>query len=73
MKDTLKSQLDTYKFDNAKHSKEAMIDSLNSLKGATIGDKALRSVETAREALKSTTANKSEIVDSVENVINNLN
>lgn len=73
MKDTLRSQLETYKFDNAKHSKEAMIDTLNSLKGSTIGDKALSAVENARESLKSTTSNKSTIVNSVEDVIKNLN
>lgn len=73
MKEKLREQLETYKFDNAKHSKEAMIDSLNSLKGATIGDKALSAVENARESLKSTTANKSTVVESVEDVIKNLN
>ncbi|OLS03154.1 hypothetical protein [Tissierella creatinophila] len=72
MKDTLKKQLDTYKFDNSKHSKEALLDSLSSLKGATIGDRATSAVENAKEALNSTTSNKSKIVNSVEDVIKNL-
>lgn len=73
MKDTLRSQLDTYKLDNSKHSKEVLLDSLSSLKGATIGNKATSLVENAKESLNSTTANKSEIVASVETVIQNLN
>ena len=73
MKDKLRKQLETFKSDNSKHSREVMIDSLNSLKGATIGDKALSAVENARESLKSTTDKKSTVVESVEDVIKNLN
>lgn len=73
MKDALKSQLDAYKFDNSKHSKEIIIDSLNSLKGATIGGRAVSAVENAKESLNSTTSTKSEVVKSVEDVIKNLN
>lgn len=73
MKDTLKSQLDAYKFDNSKHSKDVLLDSLSSLKGATIGGRAVSAVENAKESLNSTTSKKSEIVESVEDVINNLN
>ena len=73
MKDTLRAQLDNFEFDNSKRSKQAMLDSLSSLKGATIGAEALNAVETAKEALNSTTSKKSTIVISVEDVINNLN
>lgn len=72
MKDTLRAQLDTFELDNAKQSKQALLDSLNSLKGATIGAPALNAVENAKEALNSTTAKKSTIVSTVEYVINNL-
>ena len=53
MKDILKSQLEVYKFDNAKHSKEAILDSLNSLKGSTIGGKATNLVEVTNSYYKS--------------------
>ena len=73
MKNVLKSQLEVYKFNNSKDSKEAILDSLSSLKGSTIGGKATSLVDDAKEALNSTTVVKSRIVDSVEAVIENLN
>lgn len=73
MKNTLKSQLDVYKFENSKHSKEVLLDSLSSLKGATIGGRAASAVENAKQSLNSTTSKKSEIVANVEDVIINLN
>lgn len=73
MKDILRSQLEAYKLDNTKASKEAIRDSLDSLKGATIGGKATSLVEDAKETLNSTTAVKSRVIDSVEAVIQNLN
>ena len=73
MKNVLKSQLEVYKFNNSKDSKEAILDSLSSLKGSTIGGKATKLVEDAKETLNSTTAVKSRVIDSVEAVIDNLN
>lgn len=73
MKDTLRSQLDAYEFDNSKHSKEVILDSLNSLKGATIDASAVSAVENAKQSINSTTSTKSEIVANVEDVIRNLN
>ena len=73
MKDILRSQLEAYKLDNTKDSKKAIRHSLDSLKGATIGGKATKLVEDAKETLNSTTAVKSRVVDSVEAVIESLN
>ena len=73
MKDILKSQLEAYKLDNTKDSKKAIRDSLDSLKGSTIGGKATKLVEDAKETLNSTTAVKSRVIDSIEAVIDNLN
>ncbi|WP_352419278.1 hypothetical protein [Proteiniborus sp.] len=74
MKDMLRSQLETYKRDNSKSSKEAMLSTINSLTNSMgNGDsRALSSVETAKKALTSSKGNKDEIVQSVESVISSL-
>lgn len=74
MKNTLKSQLETYKRDNSKSSKEAMLSTINSLTNSMgSGDNgALGSIETAKKALTSSKGNKEEIVQSVESIISSL-
>lgn len=51
MKVVLISQLKVYKFDNSKDSKEAILDSLSSLKGSTIGGKSTSLVEGSKEVV----------------------
>lgn len=73
MKDTLQSQLETYKRDNTRSSKEALLSTVNSLTSSFTGNEtALSSVDTARRTLSSRFTNKSEVVQSVENVLSNL-
>lgn len=74
MKNILKSQLESYKRDNSKSSKEAMLTTMNSITNATAGNNSstLNSIETARKALTSSNSNKDEIVQSVESVISSL-
>lgn len=74
MKDTLKSQLESYKRDNSKKSKQAMLSTLNAMVGTMTNNDSstLNSIQTAKSALTSSSSNKNEIVQSVENVISNL-
>ena len=72
MKDKLRSQLEQYKRDNTKSSKEDLLISLNSLNLNNIGPTS-NMVEMAREALTAENANKEDIVQSVDSVISNLN
>lgn len=72
MKDKLRSQLEQYKRDNTKSSKEDLLISLNSLNLNNVGPTS-NMVEMAREALTAENANKEDIVQSVDSVISNLN
>ncbi|SDZ09997.1 hypothetical protein SAMN05660462_01845 [Proteiniborus ethanoligenes] len=74
MKDILKSQLESYKRDNSKKSKQAMLSTLNAMVGTMTNNDSstLNSIQTAKSALTSSSSNKNEIVQSVENVISNL-
>lgn len=72
MKDKLRSQLEQYKRDNTKSSKEDLLISLNSLNLNNIGPTS-NMVEMAREALTAENSNKEDIVQSVDAVISNLN
>lgn len=74
MKNTLKSQLETYKRDNTKSSKEEMLSTINSISSSmTNSDSSVSSsVEAAKKALTSKKTNKGEVVQSVESLISNL-
>ena len=73
MKDTLQSQLITFKKDNTESSKEEMFTTLESLTSYVNGNKSMmNSVEVAKKALTTDISNKDEIVQSVENVISGL-
>lgn len=72
MKDILKSQLEEYKRDNTKSSKENLVESLDSLNLNNYGPTS-NMVEMAREVLTAKNANKEDIVQAVDAVISNLN
>ncbi len=72
MKDKLRSQLEEYKRDNTKSSKENLVNSLDSLNLNNHGPTS-NMVEMAREVLTAKNANKEDIVQAVDAVINNLN
>ncbi|NLJ98101.1 MAG: hypothetical protein GX320_02370 [Tissierellia bacterium] len=74
MKDTLKSQLESYKRDNTESSKEELYNTINSISSPTLGydSSTLNAVEEAKKTLTTRIGNKSEIVKSVENVISSL-
>lgn len=74
MKDILKSQLESYKRDNSRSSKEAMLDTVNSITNSKSENDAsmLNSIQRAKNALTSGNGNKNEIVQSVESVISRL-
>ncbi|CCQ94230.1 hypothetical protein CULT_1750009 [[Clostridium] ultunense Esp] len=74
MKNTLRSQLETYKRDNTESSKEAMLSTMDSIfNSMTDYDiSALSSIETAKKALTSRETNKNEIIQTVESVISSL-
>lgn len=71
MKDTLQSQLENFKRDNTRASKEALLSTVNSLAGSVeVNDTG--SIDTARKVLSSRFTNKNEVVQSVENILSNL-
>jgi hypothetical protein len=74
VKDILKSQLESYKRDNSRSSKEAMLDTVNSITNSKSENDAsmLNSIQRAKNALTSGSGNKNEIVQSVESVISRL-
>lgn len=73
MKDTLQSQLITFKKDNTENSKEQMFNTLKSLTSSVKGNESMmNSVEVAKKALTTDTSNKDEIVQSVESVLSGL-
>lgn len=72
MKDKLRSQLEHYKKDNTKSSKEDLLMSLDSLNLNDYGPTS-NTVQMAREALTAKDANKVDIVQAVDAVISNLN
>ncbi|MGF7060709.1 hypothetical protein [Brassicibacter mesophilus] len=74
MKDILKSQLESYKRDNSRSSKEAMLDTMNSITNSKSENDVsmLNSIQRAKNALTSSSGNKNEIVQSVESVISRL-
>lgn len=73
MKDTLQSQLITFKKDNTENSKEEMFTTLESLTSVVEGNKSImNSVEVAKKALRTDISNKDEIVQSVESVLSGL-
>ena len=73
MKATLKSQLETFKKDNTKKSREEMLNTIESISGTTIGNgSVLNTIEAAKGALTSSNINKNEVVQSVEAVISSL-
>lgn len=72
MKDKLRTQLEQYKRDNTKSSKEDLLISLNSLNLNDYGPTS-NMVQMAREALTTKDANKVDIVQAVDAVISNLN
>lgn len=74
MKETLRSQLETYKKDNTKSSKEAMLATMDSITN-TLSDNdssTLNSIAAAKSAINASRSNKGDIVQSVESVISNL-
>ena len=76
MKTELRSQLENYKKDNTKSSKEALVNTLNSLTLTNIVDTSdssmLSMVDKAKENLTASDCNKEDIVQSVNLVISNL-
>lgn len=72
MKDKLRSQLEDYKRDNTKSSKENLVMSLDALNLNNHGPTS-NMVEMAREVLTAENANKVDIVQAVDAVISNLN
>lgn len=76
MKDVLKSQLEEYKRYNTNTSKEALVDTLNSLpltKAIEASDSSMLSmVYQAKNVLTRKDSNKEDIVQSVDSVISNL-
>ena len=72
MKDKLRSQLEDYKRDNTKSSKENLVMSLDALNLNNHGPTS-NMVEMAREVLSAENANKVDIVQAVDAVISNLN
>lgn len=72
MKDKLRSQLEEYKRDNTKSSKENLVMSLDSLNLNDYGPTS-NMVKMAREVLSAENANKVDIVQAVDAVISNLN
>lgn len=72
MKDKLRSQLEDYKKDNTRASKENLVNTLNELNLNNHGPTS-NMVEMAREALTNKNANKVDIVQAVDSVISNLN
>lgn len=72
MKEKLRTQLENYKRDNTKSSKEDLVISLNALNLNDYGPTS-NMIEMAREALTAENANKVDIVQAVDAVITNLN
>ncbi|MBZ2174435.1 hypothetical protein K8M07_04155 [Schnuerera sp. xch1] len=73
MKNTLKSQLETYKRDNTQSSKEAMLSTINSISNTMDNNSATQNtIEEAKQTLTASNSNKRGIVQSVENVISSL-
>lgn len=72
MKDTLQSQLETYKRDNTKSSKSDMLSTINSISSSSSDSLTLRAAEQAKSSLTASRSNKNTIVESVEDLISSL-
>lgn len=73
MKETLQSNLNSYKNNNTEESKDELLATIDSLTSSVKGnDTMTSSINAAKKALAKDNSNKSEIVQSVESVLSGL-
>lgn len=73
MKETLQSNLNSYKNNNTKESKDELLATIDSLTSSVKeNDTMTSSINAAKKALTKGNSNKSEIVQSVESVLSGL-